>query len=261
MKFPPQMDLSGVKHPEKLQAIQWCDCRGKRHRLALINDRIVPLDHNLTRELAMLDLGGDPCRCMRVYLGLCKRETKYVTEAFAPYITEMLRKSKARNYGLAAVETRLHEKDRPPIAVQRLIQLLIRYKCKYTSINSDTIIAVTSTGARPFVKGTWYYRNHLGGDKYMILQVNVPRDWKKTVYDRGIGVVDNHLVLGVQGSNPARDFNYFGDWSIIVIASGAGQLLPENYRFGSKNATIMHAYGKWRFKYMDSRVYFHDHQR
>ena len=259
MKFPPQMDLSGVKHPEKIQAIQWCECRGKPHRLALINNRIVPLDHNLTRELAMLDLGGEPCRCMRVYLGIRKRETKFVVQSFAPYMEEMINKHEARKRDMA-IEVKLHEKDRPPKAVQRLIELLIRYRCYYELPNGTTV-TVTSTGARPFVRGTWHYWSGIGSDKYMVLHVNVPRDWKKTVYDRGIGVVDDHLVLGVQGTSPSRDFTCFGDVGVIILASGKGEMLPENYRFGSKNATIMRAHGKWRLKYMDPRVYYHDHQR
>lgn len=260
MKFPPQMDLSGVKHPEKIQAIQWCECRGKTHRLALINNRIVPLDHNITRELAMLDLGGEPCRCMRVYLGIRKRETKFVVQSFAPYMEEMIRKHETRERKFPAIEVHLHEKDRPPKDVQRLIELLIRYRCNY-DLPDGTVISVTSTGARPFVRGIWYYKTGIGSNKYLLLQVNVPRDWKKTVYDRRIGVVDDHLVLSVQGTNPSRDFTYFGDVVIIILASGKGELLPENYRFGSKNATVMQANGKWRLKYMDPRVYYHDHQR
>ena len=261
MRFPLQMDLTGIKHPEKIQAIQWCECRGKHHRLAIINNGIVLLDHDLTREMAMLDLGGEVCRCMRVLLELRKGETKHVLDTFAPYVEEMTAKQAKRKYARNWNCVPVTEKDLPPKDVRWLVPLFVRYKCRYPQIDGNTVISVTSTGGRPFVKGLWCYQRGIGDDKFILLQINVSRNWKRTVYDRGVAVVDEHLVLGLQSNHPDKDLTCSGDVAVVIMAChGPKQgFQSDTACFGNKNATVAYMQGKWRFKYMDNIVYGHDY--
>jgi hypothetical protein len=54
-------------HPPILAAV---NCNGKRHHIALqAGAALVLLDHTrhqLRKEFALVDLGGEPCRCLRV---------------------------------------------------------------------------------------------------------------------------------------------------------------------------------------------------
>lgn len=237
--FQKEMSLAGVKHPGKIQAIQWCNCRGKQHRVALINNCLVLLDHRLELELAMLDLGGEACGCMKVFLDICSRETERLTPSFRPYLEDMLQKKRKRQYG------KISDDIRPlPRHIHRLIELLLRYRCVYPLNNHHTAITASCTGGSPFVKSGWLYRFEMGGEQYMTLQINVEKEWKKHVYDKGIAVVDDKLVLAMKGRNGS-----FGDMSVIVM-----DFDPNYGSFGTRNATIMKAHGKWRFKYMESQV-------
>lgn len=235
--FPKEMSLVGVKHPGKIQAIQWCNCREGQHRIALINNRIVLLDHKLELELAMLDLGGEACGCMKIYLDIRHQETKRVIPAFGPYLEKMLQKKRLRSYGKYEVKA-AHTTPK----VQQLVQLLVRFRCHY--LRDIRTIHVTSTGGSPSVNSSWLYRSEIGGDKGLTVRVNVEKDWKKNIYDKGIAIVDDRLVLAQKGSN-----NNFGDMSVVVMDYDI-----KSSTFGTRNATIMKAHDKWRFKYMEAQV-------
>jgi hypothetical protein len=242
------MSLAGVKHPGKIQAIQWCNCRGKQHRVALINNGIVLLDHRLELELAMLDLGGEACGCMKVFLDIRSRETKRVIPSFGPYLEEMLRKKRKRQYG-NHLPIGLKQTHYATKSVQRLVRLLVRFKCDYEGIPDDTLMHITATGGSAFIKGTWVYRGEIGGKQDLLLQMNIDKDWWKNVYDKGIAVVDDKIILSSKGRN-----NNFGDTSVVAMDYDAAATT-----FGTRNATIMNAHGKWRFKYMESQVNHNPH--
>jgi hypothetical protein len=238
------MSLVGVKHPGKIQAIQWCNCRGSQHRIALINNRIVLLDHKLELELAMLDLGGAACSCVQIYLDIRNRETKRVIPAFAPFIDEMLKKKRLRNYG-NRMQQALKKTSYAPKHVQQLVKLLIRLRCCYE--HELTTIHVTNTGSA-FAKSCWLYNHTIGGEKGRVLQVNIDKDWKTNIYDRGIAVVDDKIVISSKGRN-----NGFDDISVVIMDYDT-----RSSTFGTRNATIMKAHDKWRFKYMEATVTHND---
>lgn len=237
--FPKEMSLAGVKHPGKIQAIQWCNCRGgQQHRVALINNRIVLLDHKLELELAMLDLGGETCECMKIYIDIRQQETKRVIPTFGPYLEKMLHKKRRRQYG------KFPDKIQPlPRHLHRLIELLLRYKCTYP-IDIPTAITASCTGGSPFARNGWLYRFEMGGEQHMTLQINIEKEWKKNVYNNGIAVVDDKLVLAKKSSNGLS-----GDISVVVM-----DFDPSHGSFGTRNTIITKAHGEWRFKYMESQV-------
>ena len=57
--------VQGIKHPEKVQAIAnvMCHTAFGYHRIALINNSLILLDHNLEHESDWQELGGKPSRC------------------------------------------------------------------------------------------------------------------------------------------------------------------------------------------------------
>ena len=246
-------DLEGIKHPAKTQVIQWCRCRGKDHRVALINDSIVLLDHHLDRELAMLDLGADPCGCMKIYLALQSRNTKHLSYLFSDKIAEMSNKVYSRELRKRThCGRQLHLSQYANRQTTRVVELLMRHKCDYPTINHRTMIHVLSKSSRPFVCSV-SCGDAFGGGSHIHLYVSVDKNWLEEVHKAGPSIVEGYLVLGIGWRRSEHSIK-----AIVASANNTEKDILSHQRFGVKNATAVFKEGEWRFEYMDPHDYFVD---
>lgn len=198
--------MAKLKEPEHVISVK---CNGSPCKLGFVGKDLVMLTHDMKTQQAIIDLGGEPCRCMQMVTawrlgvqgdgnffstsawGLRLNQAKYVHRQRAPHGGFCAFKSMSPwrwTYIQNSIET-----------AQGVIENLNYRRAKSRWAGGDHVIRVSvgemcAIGSSDYVKSN----NRKWSGANSVIYVQIPAKWKRDVFDRGLAVIDNHFIMKVE---------------------------------------------------------------
>ena len=200
------MPITKIRHPKKVELLTHVKCDKRRHRIALINGKFVPVDHPYwKRELKMMEIGGPEPYCLNLM-----KHWGYAHSG--PGLPEKLREAHF------CVRTKYNWRNRTwtkftstlaigPINwdicdIYKRIRLAIMYRCDYHCLRfyQWRMYVQTSHEHHPDVSAHGAIAVLINPDgmvdtEIVSIGICVKRNWIDTVWRPGWAVVEKHLAL------------------------------------------------------------------
>ena len=210
--LPPTV-RNDIRHPEQVEDCFPIRCGEERHYLALINKKLVPLNHNFYHARNVMMLGGELPECMQAMkVWYAKQPVTYPASMRDAYLRAH-REDRIRQYNKKTFASSLCYTRYPAIALegvketyiktQQIVRLLLKYKCGYQLLNQRDwdlkIDMMHEEHCHPNVMcSTHTAMPHLQAKDaahFSIVHLEIERTWLDKVWNWGVAVVDGMLCL------------------------------------------------------------------
>jgi len=206
---------------QKLKVTATVTCNKKKHRISLTEQgKLVFHDHpeGFKKDKALVSLGGVCCKCYKVlsvwkmYAGKETRKMigRDLPKEFEEVFDEICANSRQIDY-VHYLETR----DKPNREKKAIMYLLTKlfYKSLKLKTNLQTRLVINDfvdAKTRVNVKSQILTRDNINVYLYgipllLISVISMPSDWYKTVYKKGIALVDDNLILSLIEEQTSHD--------------------------------------------------------
>ena len=228
--------LAGViKHPERVQAIAKVMCHSHfgYHRVALINNSVVPLDHKLNRQTQAdwAELGGRIPRCQTALDCFKKMKLSGVPSELHKFLSEGKKKHYERRTARWEKRRKILEGQVGGDLFSKMkyyVRMLLKHRCNYHSIKKGDHVDIEVFAVRSVETGEWPHKirgncNVWGSArrKYdfetntnaakrhpmvVDLHIGLVKGWRKKISRIALPVIDGHLVLDIYGRTDEKKF-------------------------------------------------------
>lgn len=262
-KLAPDVKIpTNLKHPEKLQALAKVRCHTSfgYHRIALINNSIVLFDHDLAQETAWQELGGRPTRCATTLRCFQVQRHSAAPPVMQPFVKIASQKHfervHKREQESRAKANRKYIKENEQY--KRYLRALLRYKCKYRSINrADTVNIKISIdgwfavgGTAGAVPNTYNSRNAAIPKPYVVELDIITPNREQFTSKRMPRVIDGYFIVGINWRLMGLQCAF--DTYVVSILTEEYVELTDSYTYGAEYTAVQFRNGFW---YMGNRIH------
>ena len=255
--------LTGVKHPEKVQAVAKVMCHSHfgYHRIAVINNAVVLLDHQIDKqsEEDWQELGGRKSRCSTTVECFKKLRLGTVPKALHAHLQSAKTKRNERRWARHQKLTATNHNQMGGTNFSRMrfyVRLLLKHRCRYESIKKATDLSnmYIHNGHNCYAWGTsgLKHADTISANAaeqqpvLLTLTVGLTKGWRKSINRLAVPVIDGYLVLGIHSrtNDTAKTFTA----QVLVETKKASSSNPYHtyeWLFETKWTTIQYRNGFW----------------
>lgn len=254
--------LIGVKHPERVQAIAKVACHSHfgYHRVAVINNSVVLLDHKINRQTEedWQELGGRKSRCITTLD--CFKKLRLATCAGG--VKQQLKDAKNKHYKRKMARwqqrSRMAKEQMGGNRFSRMkyfVRMLLKHRCKYESIEKADIFDLEIFSVSKKSSHVWgsarrlydHETNPNAAKRHPVkldMHIGLSKGWRGKISRLALPVIESHLVLDIHRRTDDK-FPSFAAQVLVEEVSDVGDTPKIGYRLATPCHREWHFVKKW----------------
>src|SRR5579872_3891773 len=240
-----------IRHADRVNLLVNLRCDDRRHQIAIINNRLVLLDHTLwKRELMLIEIGGAEPHCLKILRHWSGKSSilqlpTNLQEQYAVCRGDLPARRRVRMMSFSSslatgVPDYYHhtaENVQRAKSIYERIRLALLYRCDYICLETYPwrLMVSTSHEMKPDLRARGTYATYCDTDSKRMdvisVGVSVRRDWTEMIWRRGWAVVESKLVLDFHGQ-PDDQSN--SGVATVMVEVDAGR----DIKFVTRNAEV-----------------------
>lgn len=225
----------GIKHPKRVQAIAKVMCHSHfgYHRVALINNSIVTLDHKLNRQTQAdwAELGGRIPRCQAALDCFKNMKMSGVPGELHKFLNEGKKKHNQRRYSRLEKYSNVKKEQLGGDKFSKMkyyVRMLLKHRCNYYSIKKGDLVEIIVFSVRSVETGerldnilsncnVWgmarrkydFETNSNAAKRHPMavdLHIGLVKNWRQKINHIALPVIEGHLVLAIYRRTDEKKF-------------------------------------------------------